>query len=97
MRTLQTALAETLAQFPSSLRVQILPDPDLETRWRIEIEDPEVPTSLLEVEVLELEGDAVGCVLYRRHIPVWMMNRFMNLLMQRLDSSPHPPGGEPTT
>jgi hypothetical protein len=26
-----------------------------------------------------------------------MMNRFMNLLMQRLDSAPHPPGGEPTT
>jgi hypothetical protein len=97
MRTIQTALAETLAHFPSSLHAQILPDPDLETRWRIEIDDPEVPNSLLEVEILELEGDAVGCVLYRRHIPVWMMNRFMNLLMQRLETSPHPPGGDPTT
>jgi hypothetical protein len=95
MRSVQTALTETLACFTIQLDARVLPDPDLETRWRIEIEDPSVPHSILEVEILNLDGEAVGGVLHRRHVPVWVMNRFMNLLMDRLDTSPHPPGGSP--
>ena len=95
MRPVQTALTETMPYFTMPLTTRVLPDPDLDTRWRIEIEDPEIPYSILEVEILDLQGDPVGCVLERRNIPVWLMNRFMNIIMERLEEAPHPPGGEP--
>jgi hypothetical protein len=50
----------------------------------------------MEIEILELEGDAVGCVLERTNIPLRTLQRFMNRLMENLDDDPRsPPGGEP--
>lgn len=95
MRNLHNALADTLEHFQPQLGWRILPDADLETRWRIQIWNGE--DSLLEVEVLNLDGVPVGCVLDRRNISFRTMQRFMNTLLDCLDDSPnHPPGGEPT-
>jgi len=95
MRTLATALSDTLESFEAHLEARILPDPDLETRWRIQVEDRQVPGSCLEVEILNLEGEAVGCVLQRTQIPFRTMRRFMNRLLDALDDSASPPGGSP--
>jgi hypothetical protein len=95
MRTLATALSDTLESFEAHLEARILPDPDLETRWRIQVEDRQTPGSLLEVEILNLEGEAVGCVLQRTQIPFRTMRRFMNRLLDALDEGASPPGGSP--
>jgi hypothetical protein len=95
MRTLDNALSDTLAYFVAHLDARILPDPDLETRWRIQVEDRQTPGSLLEVEILNLNGEAVGCVLQRTQIPFRTMRRFMNRLMDALDDGGSPPGGSP--
>jgi hypothetical protein len=94
MRNLHNALADTLARFQPQLNWRILPDPDVSTRWRVQVWDSE--ESLLEVEILNLEGDAVGCVLQRNNISFRTMQRFMNTLMDNLeDVANRPPGGEP--
>lgn len=95
MRTLDNALSDTLSSFVAHLDARILPDPDLETRWRIQVEDRQAPGSLLEVEILNLHGEAVGCVLQRTQIPFRTMRRFMNRLMDALDDGASPPGGSP--
>ena len=95
MRTLPNALSETLESFEAHLYARILPDPDLETRWRIQVEDLQTPGSLLEVEILNLDGEAVGCVLQRTQVPFRTMRRFMNRLLEALDSDVSPPGGSP--
>jgi hypothetical protein len=95
MRNIDNALADTLVRFQPRLNWRILPDGDLPNRWRIQVWNGE--DSLLETEILNLEGDAVGCVLQRRNISFRTMQRFMDTLMHNLDErSPHPPGGEPT-
>lgn len=94
MRNLQNALADTIVRFQPALNWQVLPDPDIPTRWRVRIWNGE--DSELEVEILDLEGDAVGCVLSRKNIPFRTMRRFMDTLMHNLEDGPnHPPGGEP--
>jgi hypothetical protein len=95
MRNLHNALADTLVHFQPQLNWRILPDADLTTRWRVQVWTGE--NSHLEVEVLEIDGDAVGCVLDRRNISFRTMQRFMDTLMENLeDALPnHPPGGEP--
>lgn len=95
MRTLDNALSDTLSSFVAHLDARILPDPDLETRWRIQVEDRQTPGSLLELEILNLNGEAVGCVLQRTQIPFRTMRRFMNRLMDALDDGGSPPGGSP--
>jgi hypothetical protein len=93
MRNLHNALADTLERFHPQLSWRILPDPDINTRWRIEIWRD---ASRLELEILDLDGEAVGCVLSRANFPFRSMRAFMNTLMDSLDASPHPPGGSPT-
>lgn len=97
MRNLHNALADTLDRFQPRLNWRILPDPDLTTRWRIQVWYGD--ESLLETEILELDGEAVGCVLQRRNISFRTMQRFMDTLMQNLDDEPNgsPPGGGPPT
>jgi len=95
MRTIDNALSDTLGSFVAHLDARILPDPDLETRWRIQVEDRQTPGSLLEVEILNLNGEAVGCVLQRTQIPFRTMRRFMNRLIAALDDGGSPPGGSP--
>jgi hypothetical protein len=95
MRTLANALSDTLESFEAHLYARILPDPDLDTRWRIHVEDLQTPGSCLEVEILNLEGEAVGCVLQRTQIPFRTMRRFMNRLLEALDGDISPPGGSP--
>jgi len=95
MRNLANALADTLERFRPQLNWRILPDGDLDTRWRVQVWTDE--DTLLELEVLNLEGTPVGCVLDRRNISFRTMQRFMTTLMDNLeDEMPnHPPGGEP--
>lgn len=95
MKNLHNALADTLARFQPMLNWRILPDPDLNCRWRVQVWNGE--DSLLDVEILDLEGDPVGCVLDRRNISFRTMQRFMDTLMQNLEDDPNvpPPGGEP--
>jgi hypothetical protein len=94
MRNLHNALADTLAHFHPQLNWRILPDADLDARWRIQVWHGE--DSRLEVEILNLEGDAVGCVLERKNISSRIMHRFMDRLMNALDEDAQsPPGGEP--
>ena len=94
MKNLDNALADTLARFQPVLNWRILPDGDLNCRWRVQVWHEE--DSLLEVEILNLEGDAVGCVLQRKNISFRTMQRFMDTLMHNLDDAPNrPPGGEP--
>ncbi len=97
MRNLANALADTLERFRPQLNWRILPDGDLDTRWRVQVWTGE--DTLLELEVLNLEGTPVGCVLDRRNISFRTMQRFMTTLMDNLeDEMPnHPPGGEPPT
>lgn len=97
MRNLDNALADTLARFQPRLNWRILPDGDVTSRWRVQVWHTE--ESMLEVEILNLEGDAVGCVLDRRNISFRTMQRFMDTLMDNLDDLPNrrPPGGEPPT
>ena len=96
MRNIHNALADTLTRFQPRLNWRILPDGDLPNRWRIQVWNGE--DSLLETEILDLEGDAVGCVLQRRNISFRTMQRFMDTLMHNLDERhpSSPPGGEPT-
>jgi hypothetical protein len=96
MRNIHNALADTLTRFQPQLNWRILPDGDIPNRWRIQVWNGE--ESLLEAEILNLEGDAVGCVLERRNISFRTMQRFMDTLMHNLDERPpnSPPGGEPT-
>ena len=95
MRNLHNALADTLTRFQPQLNWRILPDADMDTRWRIQVWTGE--NSVLEVEVLNLDGVPVGCVLDRRNISFRTMQRFMDTLMDNLEDVPpnHPPGGEP--
>lgn len=94
MRTLDNALADTLARFQPALNWRILPDPDLDMRWRVQVWNGE--DSLLDIEILNLDGTAVGCVLDRRNISYRTLQRFMDTLMHNLEDHPnHPPGGEP--
>jgi hypothetical protein len=95
MRNIHNALADTLTRFQPQLNWRILPDGDLNARWRIQVWTEE--ESLLEVEVLDLDGTPVGCVLDRRNISYRTMQRFMNTLMDNLEDEPNggPPGGEP--
>lgn len=96
MRNIHNALADTLERFVQPMNWRILPDPDVATRWRIQVWHAN--DSLLDVEILDLEGHPVGCVLERKNIPFRTMQRFMNALMNNLDDEPrHPPGGEPPT
>ena len=96
MRNLHAALTDTLVRFRTPLDWQILPDPDLPNRWRVRVRDAE--DSLLEVEILDLEGTPVGCVLQRKNIPFRTMQRFMDTLLTQLDEEEgSPPGGEPPT
>jgi hypothetical protein len=96
MRNIHNALADTLTRFQPQLNWRILPDGDIPNRWRVQVWHTE--ESLLEAEILNLEGDAVGCVLERRNISFRTMQRFMDTLMHNLDERPpnSPPGGEPT-
>ena len=95
MRNLDSALADTLARFQPQLNWRILPDGDLNCRWRVQVWHGE--DSLLEVEILNLDGDAVGCVLQRKAISFRTMQRFMDTLLHNLEDEPNrrPPGGEP--
>lgn len=95
MRNIHNALADTLTRFQPQLNWRILPDGDLNARWRIQVWTE--GESLLEVEVLDLDGTPVGCVLDRRNISYRTMQRFMNTLMDNLEDEPNgsPPGGEP--
>lgn len=94
MRNLHNALADTLARFQPALNWRILPDPDLNTRWRIQVWEAE--DSVLDVEILNLDGTPVGCVLNRKNIPFRTMQRFMDTLMDNLDEDAvRPPGDEP--
>ncbi len=93
MRNIHNALADTLDRFQPRLNWRILPDGNLPNRWRVQVWHAE--ESLLEAEILNLEGDAVGCVLQRRNISFRTMQRFMDTLMHNLESN-SPPGGEPT-
>lgn len=97
MRNLANALAETLERFHPHLNWRILPDGDLETRWRVQVWSDE--NASLEVEVLDLEGTPVGCVLDRQNISFRTMQRFMDALMDNLEdvTANSPPGGEPPT
>jgi hypothetical protein len=94
MRNVENALADTLTRFQPQLDWRVLPDGDLNCRWRVQVwagEDVH-----LEVEVLEIEGEAVGCVLERRNISFRILQRFMDTLMDNLEDRPNrPPGGEP--
>ncbi len=96
MRNIHNALADTLDRFQPRLNWRILPDGDLNCRWKIQVWNGD--DSLLEAEILDLEGDAVGCVLERKNISFRTMQRFMDTLMRNLDEGQpnSPPGGEPT-
>lgn len=95
MRNLHDALSDTLDRFQPRLNSRILPDGDLDCRWRVQVWLGD--ESLLEVEILDIDGTPVGCVLERRNISFRTMQRFMNTLMDNLDEEGgHPPGGEPT-
>jgi hypothetical protein len=95
MRDLHNALADTLERFQPQLNWRILPDADIANRWRIQVWSQD--DSLLEVEILDLEGTPVGCVLQRKHIPLRTMRRFMDTLLDALDEDDgrRPPGGSP--
>ncbi len=95
MRNLHNALADTLARFHPQLNWRVLPDGDLPNRWRIQVWTND--DSLLEVEILDLEGTPVGCVLQRKSIPFRTLQRFMDTLMDNLDEDDaiRPPGGSP--
>jgi hypothetical protein len=94
MRNLHNALADTLTRFQPQLNWRILPDGDLNTRWRIQVWSHD--DSLLEVEILNLDGVPVGCVLDRRNISFRTMQHFMNTLLDNLEEMPNsPPGGDP--
>jgi hypothetical protein len=96
MRNIYNALTDTMVAFRDTLESRVIPDPMVRTRWRVQIIDREIPNSLLEVEVLNLEGDPVGCVLEQTNLPRTTVARFLRLFMESLDSSFRPPGGSPT-
>lgn len=85
MRNIYNAVSDVLEHINGDIDSSIHEDPNVPNRWRIQIKNRQVQDSLLEVEILVLDNEPIGCVLQRRHVGRRVMNRIMDLLMDYLE------------
>lgn len=85
MKNIHNAVSDTLDYYNGRLTATVHDDPNVPTRWRIEVRHNEVPNALLEIEMLELEGDWVGCVLQKVNVGRRSMALFMDILFEHLE------------
>lgn len=90
MRNIHNAVADTiqdLAQDGINLQeLNIYQDPNNQRRYIVRIQQPHIPNSTMEVEVIEDENDhIIACVLDRCRISYGTMTAFMDRLLTLLD------------
>lgn len=85
MKNIHNALSDTLDYYNGRLTATVHDDPNVPSRWRIEVRHTQIPNVLLEIEMLELEGEWVGCVLQKVNVGRRSMNFFMDVLMDYLE------------
>lgn len=83
MKNIHNALSDVLEHYNGHLTAQVVEEQ--ENRWKIQVRHLQVPNSLLEFEILEIDNEPVGCVLQRINIGRRSMNRFMDLLLDALE------------
>jgi hypothetical protein len=87
MRNIDNAVSDVLTHYNGNITAQIITDPNVPDRWRIEIRHIEVQDAFLEIEILSLDNEPVACVLQKVNIGRRSMNRFMDLLVDYLEDN----------
>ena len=85
MRNIHNALSDVLERYNGVLSANIVQDPNHQHRWVVQVRHNQVPNSLLELEILEIENEPIGCILQQVNIGRRSMFRFMDRLMDALD------------
>lgn len=82
MRSVDNAMADILRAYKG---VTFEIEPDTPQRTLLTVSNERVPGSYLKIEVLDVEGTAVACVLERINLGYRSMSRFMHRLMNALE------------
>ena len=84
MKNIHNALSDALGHYNGVLSGQVVEEYE-NNRWKIQIRHVQDANSLLEIEILEVQNEPIGCVLQRVNIGRRSMNRFMDRLMNALE------------
>lgn len=84
MKNIHNALSDVLEHYNGELSGQVIEEHE-NNRWKIQVRHIQDANSLLEIEILDIENEPVGCVLQRVNIGRKSMNRFMDRLMNALE------------
>jgi hypothetical protein len=85
MKNIHNALSDVLETYNGILSAQVIQDPNNEKRWKIQVRHNQSPNSFLEIEILEIDNEPIGCVLQQVNIGRRSMFRFMDRLLDALD------------
>lgn len=87
MRNIHNALSDVVSSCRNTtLEYDILAEIPEETRWIVNVYNRDVPDSLLQFEVIDDNGIPKCCVLQQTNVSFRSMSRFMNRLVDELDS-----------
>ena len=84
MKNIHNALSDVLEHYNGELSGQVIEEHE-NNRWKIQVRHIQDANSLLEIEILDIENEPIGCVLQRVNIGRRSMNRFMDRLMNALE------------
>jgi hypothetical protein len=84
MDSITESVQHVVSQLKGNIQYNVLRDNDAEARWVVQVRNQDIPNTLLEFEVLRMDGQYVSCVLQKVNVGRRVMFRFMNKFMNDL-------------
>ena len=76
-----------VSQLKGNIDYIVTRDTNEEARWIVQILNRDIPNTLLEFEVLRIDGQYVSCVLQKVNVGRRVMARIMNKVMYELTAA----------
>jgi len=80
-----SSVNHVISRLKGNIEYTVERDTITNTRWMIQVRNRDIPNTLLEVEILQREGNYIGCVLQKVNVGRSVMVRFMDKLMDELE------------
>ena len=84
MKNIHNAVADTVEYYDGLLTANVTED--LDNRWKIEVRNIQRPNVFLEIEILLIDNEPIGCVLQKVNVSRRSMGMFMDVLMDFLEN-----------
>lgn len=88
MRNVENALADVVSTYGrDETQYEIIEHKEQDSIWIVNIYNQSMPEAFLQVEIIDDNGVPMCCVLKRRNVGRRSMYRFMNRLVDALDTT----------